>query len=120
MSSSGMTGAALYAELKVAISLLLISSRIALLTWTFGHIVSAFNNFPALETLYSFGRLSNLFRWDMPGGYCYLLYSSCEESQSSWSGGRTLMQQCLWRTMWNSSIVRVVGSPTSSLGLRNA
>ena len=56
-----MTGAALYAELKVAISLLLISSRIAPLTWNFDHIVSAFNNFPALESLYSFGRLSNFF-----------------------------------------------------------
>jgi hypothetical protein len=53
-SLSGMTGATLYAELKMTISLQPIPSRIAPLTWTFGHIISVFNNFPALESLYSF------------------------------------------------------------------
>ena len=43
-SLSGMTGATLQP----------IPSRIAPLTWTFGHIISVFNNFPALESLYSF------------------------------------------------------------------
>ena len=46
-SLSSMTGATLQPIQPIP-------SRIAPLTWTFGHIISAFNTFPALESLYSF------------------------------------------------------------------
>jgi hypothetical protein len=51
---SGITGSDLYGELANAIRRVRIPVCVQPLTWTFGHIISAYNNFPELDNLYSF------------------------------------------------------------------
>jgi len=51
---SGITGSDPYGELASAIRRVRVPECVQPLTWSFGHIISAYNNFPELDNLYSF------------------------------------------------------------------
>jgi hypothetical protein len=100
---AGMTVTTLFEELAMAIREQMVPRRIYPLQWSFKTIVSAYNNFPEMDDLYSFWEAIQPFLWIIAGAFCSRLCTSgFELRRSMWTHG-VKQKQLLYSTMaWTS------------------